>query len=455
MAVSMSESTSTRHDRLIASALALVWVLFVAGVYLPDVGRGFIKDDFRWVLDGAEAMQHPLRLFWSGWTGNFYRPLVALSFGVDHTLYGLWARGYGLSNLALYVACTAMVFGVLRQLGFHPVAAAAGTFAWAINPSGLDMAVLWISGRTSLLMTLFSCAAVIAVLRRQRTLGCVLLAAALFSKEDALPVPLLIAAVKWLDGRESTEWQRDLAAMALVVAGYFGLRAGTQAIVAASAPAFYRLTWDPRLILANTVQYLDRAGTSTLVLAVLFAGFSRAVPSVRQIDRKWLLMALAWFVAGLCITVRVPVRSSLYVVFASIAAGILFAAMVEARRQVRGERGDRALLCATSVVLVLIPAYGVRNDRWVEPARVSSRTFRALLRTPALASAGRVVFRDEGVPFSNLTAAIGGVEASALQLYTGRAIEGEVVREGAADDRAADLEVRLERGSVSVQTRSP
>jgi hypothetical protein len=451
MTVSMRQSTSTRHEWTVVSAVALVWALFAAGVYLPDVGRGFIKDDFRWVLDGTDALHQPLRIFWSGWNGNFYRPLVALSFGIDHALYGLSARGYGMTNFVLYVACAGAVFVVLRELGFRPIGAAAGSFAWAINPSGLDMAVLWISGRTSLLMTLFSCAAVVAMLRRHRALGGVLLAAALFSKEDALAVPLLIAVVKWIEGRSAREWQWDLAAMGTVVLAYFALRTGTQAIGASSAPDFYRLTWDPRLILVNTAQYLDRAGTSTLALFVILAVFSRRVPSLQAIDRKWPAIALAWFVAGLCITVRVPVRSSLYVVFASIASAIVFAAFVEAMRTSPGHRSDRALLAALSVVLLLIPAYGVRNDRWVEPARVSSRTFSALLGTPALAHAHRVVFRDEPIPFSNLSAAVGGVEQSALQMYTGRPIEGQVVPPGAPDDGPADLLVRLERGAVVVE----
>ena len=448
---SMQNPPDPAYDRRVTAAIALVWVLFAAGVYLPDIGRGFIKDDFRWVLDGTEALRHPVRLFWSGWEGNFYRPLVALSFGIDHALYGLWARGYGFTNLALYVGCVIAVFFVLRQLGFQPVGAAAGTFAWAINPSGLDMAVLWISGRTSLLMTLFSCTAIIAMLRRHRILGCVLFAAALFSKEDALPVPLLVAGVKLLDERPRREWQIDLASMAAIAIAYFALRAGTHAFIVGNAPDFYRLTWDPRLILENTFQYLDRAGTSTLALIVLVAAFSRALPPFSTIDRRWLLLALGWFIAGLCITVRVPVRSSLYVVFASMASAIVFAAIVERMRALYGRRSDRALLIGIGIVLLLIPAYDVRNDRWVEAARVSTRTFGALLQEPSVSRARTIVFHDEAVPFSNLTAAFGGVEGSALRLYTGRDIDGHVVPADAPADLPADISVRLEHGTVTVQ----
>ncbi len=444
---------SQQHDRRVTFAIAVIWLLFAAAVYLRDVGRGFVKDDFRWILDGTIAFEHPLRAFSAGWEGNFYRPLVALSFGLDRALYGLWARGYGLTNLALYAGCAAMVFVLLRQIRFGLVAAAAGAFAWAVNPSGIDMAVLWISGRTSLLMTLFSCASIVAMLRGHRALGCALFAAAIFSKEDALPIPAVIATAKLLDGRPRREWLIDLACMGAVAAAYFGLRAETQAFTAGSAPDFYRLTWSPARILENLLHYVDRAATSTLVLIVLLGLFYRRVPPLGALARRDLLLALAFFLAGVCITVRVPIRSSLYVVFASIAAGIVFAAIVERMRQVGPLRDDRWLVTTLGVVLLMIPVYGVRNDRWVEPARVSARTLAALRQVPELTTARRVVFYDEAVRHSNFDSAFGGAEQPALQLFTGRVFDAHVVPPGAPPDPSADISVRLERGAVRIDTR--
>ena len=39
--------------------LTIAWTLFVAAVYLPDVGRGFVKDDFGWVETGRAALDSP------------------------------------------------------------------------------------------------------------------------------------------------------------------------------------------------------------------------------------------------------------------------------------------------------------------------------------------------------------------------------------------------------------
>lgn len=445
-----------RRDQRNVAVLAGIFILFAAGVYLPDLGRGFIKDDFRWVLDGVDAVRHPLHTFIGGWNGNFYRPVVALSFGIDHLFYGLSARGYGFTNFALYLACTLAVYAVLRQTSLPPFAAACGAFAWATNPTGLDMAVLWLSGRTALLMTLFGCASVVSMLRRHRVLGTLLYLAALFSREDALAVPLIVAACAWLGERDRRETFKDLLACAAATMVYFVLRLNTDAITPSTAPVFYQLTWQPRMIAVNALHYVDRAFTSTVVLSLLAAAAYRRVPRFTTMDRRAVLFAALWFVAGLCITVRVPFRSSLYVVFPSVAAALLFGQLVNRLREARDAQvRDRYLIGALAVVLLLIPVYNLRNDRWVEPARVSARAFDALTRDDASDGVTSVVFRDEPVPFSNFAGAFTGVETPALRMMTGRDLRGAVVSQDAppAVDGSAitTLTLRLEQGQVLVE----
>ena len=441
------------REPLIA-AIVVIWILFTAGVYLPDIGRGFIKDDFRWVLDGAAALDHPLRVFVSGWAGNFFRPLVAFSFGLDHAAYGLWTRGYGFTNLALYAGCVFAVYGLLRQLGISPVAAAGGAFAWAVNPSGLDMAVLWLSGRTSLLMTLFSCSAITLFLRGNRYWATLLFAAALLSKEDALAVPLIVVGARWWGRAPSRAWRADLVLMVVVTAAYLTLRNQTQAITMATAPDFYRLTWRPLDLLVNGLHYLDRAATSTAVLLILTVIAYRAQPKWELLKRTRILeLACLWFVAGLFITIAVPIRSSLYAVFPSVAAAMIYASVLDSLRLPwHDTRGDRWLVCVYASVLLLIPVYGIRNDRWVEPARVSTRTMHVLRSSPAvIADATAIVFDDEPVRFSNFATALGGVEAPALKLFTGRDLPGYVAESGltVSNRQSGLLTLRLRHGQVT------
>src|SRR5262249_9136122 len=144
-----------RHAAAAIALLATAWFVFVAAVYLPDIGRGFVKDDFGWIDAGRRAAHAPAAAFVERKTG-FYRPLGELSFAAHTTLYGLAPRGYGFTNLALYVACVTAIVLLGRVLGLSPVAASLAALIWAVNPHGINMALVWISGRTSLLLTLCS-----------------------------------------------------------------------------------------------------------------------------------------------------------------------------------------------------------------------------------------------------------------------------------------------------------
>ena len=43
----------------IVAILAITWLAVVSSVYVRDVGRGFVKDDFGWVESGRVALQTP------------------------------------------------------------------------------------------------------------------------------------------------------------------------------------------------------------------------------------------------------------------------------------------------------------------------------------------------------------------------------------------------------------
>ena len=146
------------------------WLLFVAATLLPDVGRGFVKDDFSWITTGRAGLADPVSIVKPTQPG-FYRPLVAASFALSYRWFGLTARLYGITNLLLYGLCAASIVLLIRQIRVSWVSALVGAFAWAINPHGIGMAVLWISGRTSLLLTLTAALAALTFLRGYRTVG--------------------------------------------------------------------------------------------------------------------------------------------------------------------------------------------------------------------------------------------------------------------------------------------
>ena len=85
-------------------------------IYLPDLGHGFIKDDFVWIEQNqARGLTDLLAPFTDA--PDFYRPLVALSFAADWWLFGAEPFGYGLTNLAFLLAGAAVLWSLGAALG--------------------------------------------------------------------------------------------------------------------------------------------------------------------------------------------------------------------------------------------------------------------------------------------------------------------------------------------------
>src|SRR5262249_61993075 len=136
-----------RSDRYASAALLLAWLAFVSAVFLPDVGRGFVKDDFSWITGARAGLSNPDSIVRPAQPG-FFRPLVTASFALNYQWFGLTPRLYGFTNLTLYALCAAAIVLLIRQLEISWLAAIAGAFTWAIHPPGIGMAAL-LSHRTT------------------------------------------------------------------------------------------------------------------------------------------------------------------------------------------------------------------------------------------------------------------------------------------------------------------
>jgi len=248
--------------RSVLAAAALLAVVLT--VYLPGIGHGFIRDDFRWIREGrAGNLSEVAALFTTN--AGFYRPLVAVSFAADHAVWGLEPFGYGLTNLTLLIASAALLFTLARRLGL-PVAAAvvvAGVFA--LNFHGVNMALLWLSGRTSLLALLLALLAVNAMLRGHGVAAGILCLGALLSKEEVLALPAVLTVFAWKTGGNPLRtWP-----MWMALAVYLVLRSTSGAFTPATAPDFYQLSLAPALLLRNAAEYADRAGTLSAAVSLV------------------------------------------------------------------------------------------------------------------------------------------------------------------------------------------
>jgi hypothetical protein len=424
-------------DTRFVTLATIIGAVFVACVYVPAVGRGFVKDDFRWLGDARSALEDPVHAVLPR-APNFYRPLVTASFAANYTLFGLNARAYGLTNVALYLACIAAIWLLLRDVGVGGPAASIGALTWALNPHGINMAVVWISGRTSLMLTVFGVLSTVCFLRRWRLTGALLLLAALLSKEEATVLPFVI--LVWVPiarrerrvskaGTGGGDWALDVLGVLVPLVVYFALRAQTPALTPSTAPWFYRFTADPRALAINALSYLDRGATFFVVMAAIgVAIYGRT--GLRGVSPRLVVAGLAWFLGGIALTVLIPVRSSLYAVFPSVGIATITAAVFDALRAADNTRSrdDLRFAAALAAILLFVPLYGRRNERWVEPARLSALTVRALtLDPPAPDAKGVVVFEDEPAPYATFDTALGALASAAVQVVTGRALEARIV----------------------------
>lgn len=230
----------------------LVLGLVTAIAWLNAVHDAFVYDDQEFLAEGRFAglgLSDLAGLFsqslWeaSGNTVSLYRPLLTVSFGLQSKLFGDWAAGYHLVNVALHVVATLLVFGLVREVlrslgngrdrsnwaalmaslvfGVHPVHSEVVNSVF--NGSEIYVTILLAGGLWYLLVQVS-----LRPVRAWLMLSVLYLCALLF-RENAVSLPALAVVVLWMTGE--AEWKsrfrRCLPAVVLLLplAAYLALRA--------------------------------------------------------------------------------------------------------------------------------------------------------------------------------------------------------------------------------------
>lgn len=217
-----------------------LFVLAVA-VYANSLGHDFVWDDDPVILKneflaapgawwkcfgrdfGQEIVNRPV---------GYYRPLVFLSFILNHAIGGREPFVYHLSNVLLHGLITVLVFFLIRQMAGR-LAGALTAALFAVHPIHAE-SVACVAGRSDLLCALFLLLSLLATTRSfERKAGARLAwqgvavltyAAALLSKELAIALPGVLLAHGLI---RRYRWRNALrlCAPAIVVAVvYLGLR---------------------------------------------------------------------------------------------------------------------------------------------------------------------------------------------------------------------------------------
>jgi hypothetical protein len=299
-------------------ALAVPFVVFL-GVCGLSVWHGFVSDDFGWILQSrVSSLREIPSLFLQ--SSGFYRPIVGLTFAADYAIFGNHPLGYGLTNLALALVCAALLFLVARQLSLPWGAAIFAAALRLLNPHGMNTAILWMSGRTSLMLTMGSLGAAWLVLRGRPFIALVPAAVALFAKEEAFLLPAILFGWWFAFRPDDAASSRRRAGLWLVAAAallgvYLALRFQTGAMTPWTAPPYYRFTARPSVIARNIWEYADRAMTLPAAVAAVALVLLRPSGKRELFSKRVVVCGAAWLVGGYGLTVFLPVRSSLYACF--------------------------------------------------------------------------------------------------------------------------------------------
>lgn len=208
----------------------MIAVLALA-VYLPTVWYGYtLMDDQGLIVEnygligniGNIAQAFKTDAF--GSNGALYRPLLTVSLMLDALYSGQNAWGYHLANILLHALGCCLLFSLLISLKYSARASFIASSIFSVHPV-LVQAVAWIPGRNDILMTVWVLAAFICWVGylekkspRWLALHLALGLLAVFTKETALLLPVLLLLFAWLRKSENAfKMNLPLAAGWLVI----------------------------------------------------------------------------------------------------------------------------------------------------------------------------------------------------------------------------------------------
>ena len=269
--------------------------------YLTVIDGPFLYDDTLYVVDNHQVTQPG---YWSEIlttsyppgreSQGLYRPLVTLSFALDHAVAGLSSWMFHVTNILLHAGATLAGFFLLRA--WLPATALWGAALFAVHPVHTE-AVCWIVGRAELLCGLLVFLA-LRVASQRVALAMVLLLLALLSKEMAIAAPLLVVLPALFLGGSRRAMSRAFLGLMLALVVYLAIRAG---VLGGLTPR-------------GSQQVLEGAGLLERIPA-MFAVFAEYVrlclmPAQLSVDYTWATLPtwttpLAWIGALLFIVVAV------------------------------------------------------------------------------------------------------------------------------------------------------
>ena len=354
--------------------LACIFALTVL-VYAGSLDNAFQYDDIHSIVENPHirslanipAFFYQPELFSADPRNAMYRPLVLVSYALNHALSGDSVWSYHLLNLGIHLGTSGLLYALVCQLGGTGVQALLAGLLFALHPLGSEP-VNYISSRSESLCAFFFLLAFLAYLRGGRKwLGLSLAAfvGALLSKSVAIALPPVFLLYELLCRRAAFSWQGIgrrqgpfwLAGFLYIVGVWGALSAAVvthpvrslavQCLTQVKALVFYlKLLWLPQGLSVEHQFSLAAGLDGTVIAALLCLGTVGALLFLRE--AKGVLFWVAWAGLTLLPSSAVPLNvlvneHRLYLPAAAFA--VLVGRMLAALMEERGNAG-RALVVA-------------------------------------------------------------------------------------------------------------
>jgi len=200
---------SQEASRAVKGAL-FIKIIFVIGiclaVYVPAMRGGFVWDDDAMLVHNLVLRENGLYKCWFTTQQSNYWPITWTSYWLEHKLWGLWPRGYHITNVLVHIICSLLIWRVLVRL--KAPAAFAAAIIFAVHPVNVE-SVAWITQRKTVLATMFFLMSLLCYLwfgsggkKSFYLLAVVLFVFAMLSKGSVVGAPVIILlCVWWLQGK--------------------------------------------------------------------------------------------------------------------------------------------------------------------------------------------------------------------------------------------------------------
>jgi hypothetical protein len=470
-------SVRTHGYTRVFRAPSSTFILIIAGIsallFLPVMGHGFVHDDFHHLYSAAyHSIRHGLT---RANEGMFYAPIAWLTHRIDWILWGPKPFLSATTNLLLHIANIATLYTFVLRLWRSEIAARWSVLGYALLYPANTWAIMWISTRAHILVTLFYLATLLATLwltrtenhRRLAALAIVIFATvAIFSKESGVTIPAAIALLLFYAKRLENQKPLPLrvivgvfAALFAVLGVYAILRAKSGAIpMTFSGKVWYSYTPSLNILFENLFRYGWRT-YGLLLIVVLAIALSQIIRGFRLHPRiltiNDALFSIILFAITIAPFIFLRARSGMYTYLPGIAAALLLGATANSLYKLPVNRPVRFKILSLSPIFLVVTILGVLTVihclKWMRMAEVNTSVLNQIAVQKIKAEPGTSFI----LTYSEVDKAHGFPDSFGLGfpdalrvLYANPGLNGSIVRDG--DQYTIDMKLPVTYFSYSL-----